>query len=360
MQGPAIHYNIGVAAYRSGNLARAERAFREVAQTPAMAALAHYNLGLVAQRRADSTSARDWFERAARESTDERLSALAARQLDELPAAPTRAVSSWYARAGIGYDDNVALRSESIDAPGNGEGDSLAELLVAGGYSFRPNWRVDGAAGLSRYASLDEFDQTALSVGLTRGLEFAGWSIDAGANVARLSLGGDVYEQSTAATAQAKRALGSGFLRGQLRVAAVDGEGDFSGLSGTRSGLGLEYEWTVRSLTFAVHTRAEKNDSRDDLYASRWFEAGADVRWAASPVWTFDAGIKRRQIRHPEQSSTQDAWNDRRTLYQLQAMRFLWKQMQLVVRYEHENARSPVDAYEYDRNLAVVSLETWR
>ena len=45
MQGPAIHYNIGVAAYRSGDLARAESAFREVARTPAMAALAHYNLG---------------------------------------------------------------------------------------------------------------------------------------------------------------------------------------------------------------------------------------------------------------------------------------------------------------------------
>jgi Flp pilus assembly protein TadD len=47
MQGPAVHFNIGVAAYRSGELARAERAFREVAATPAMAALAYYNLGMV-------------------------------------------------------------------------------------------------------------------------------------------------------------------------------------------------------------------------------------------------------------------------------------------------------------------------
>ena len=46
MDGPAVHYNIGVAAYRNGDLSRAERAFREVAKTPAMEAVAHYNLGL--------------------------------------------------------------------------------------------------------------------------------------------------------------------------------------------------------------------------------------------------------------------------------------------------------------------------
>jgi len=360
MQGPAIHYNIGVAAYRSGDLARADRAFREVARTPAMAALAHYNLGLVARQREDAKAARDWFERAARESADERLSALAARQLEEMPTAPLPADWSLYARAGVGYDDNVALRSESVDAPGSGEGDNFADLLVAGSYSFRPHWRLDGAAGLSRYASLDEFDQTALSLGLTRGFEIVDWSLELGGYATRLSLGGDVYERSTTATAQAKRAIGRGSLRAQLRVAAVDGEGDFSGLSGTRTGLGLDYEWTQRSLTFAVHTRAEINDSRDDLFASRWYEAGAEARWVASPAWSFDAGVKLRRIRHPAQSAAQDAWSERRAVYQLEATRLVWKQMQLFVRYEHESASSPVDAYQYDRDLVVVSLETWR
>src|SRR5688572_2088783 len=44
IDGPAIHFNIGSAAYRGGDLPRAEREFREVARTPTMAALAHYNL----------------------------------------------------------------------------------------------------------------------------------------------------------------------------------------------------------------------------------------------------------------------------------------------------------------------------
>ena len=65
MEGSAIHYNIGAAAYLGGDLPRAERAFREVARNPSMAALAHYNLGLVAMERRDDDEAREWFERAA-------------------------------------------------------------------------------------------------------------------------------------------------------------------------------------------------------------------------------------------------------------------------------------------------------
>jgi hypothetical protein len=365
MQGPAIHYNIGVAAYRGGDLARAERAFAEAARTPAMAALAYYNLGLITRQRGDTNAARGWFARAARESTDERVSALAARQLGELPDAPVPAKGSLYARGGVGYDDNVALRSESIDTAGSGEDDSFAELLVAGSYSFGSRWRADGAAGLSRYTSLDEFDQTALSLGLARGFSVASWSLELGGNVTRLALGGDVYERSVAATAQARRSVGmgsfgTGSLRAQLRAANVDGEGDFAGLSGTRSGIGLEYAWTLRSLSFSLSTRAENNDSRDVAFETRWFEAGADLHWAASPAWTLGAGARSRRISHPSPSSTQDGWSDRRVVYQLEATKLLWKRLQLFVRYEHERTRSPVEEYAYDRNLVAVSLETWR
>ena len=87
MQGPAIHYNIGAAAYLGGDLPRAERAFREVARTPSMAALAYYNLGLVAQDRRDEREAREWFERTIQEYPHERLAQLASQRLAELPEA---------------------------------------------------------------------------------------------------------------------------------------------------------------------------------------------------------------------------------------------------------------------------------
>jgi hypothetical protein len=125
MQGPAVHYNSGVAAYRTGNLARAESAFQEVARTPTMAALAHYNLALVALKRGDEKAARQWLERAGRESSDEKLAALVQGRLGELPEISTSAPWSMYARSGVGYDDNVALRSASIDTVGSGRDDAF-------------------------------------------------------------------------------------------------------------------------------------------------------------------------------------------------------------------------------------------
>ncbi|MEO8017026.1 MAG: tetratricopeptide repeat protein [Pseudomonadota bacterium] len=360
MQGPAVHFNIGVAAYHSGDFQRADRAFRAVAETPAMAALAHYNLGLVALKRDDEQGARRWFERAAREATDERLATLAARRLDGLPKAPTSVPWSLYARGGAGYDDNVALRSESINTAGSGEEDSFSELLVAGSYSFLPSWRVDAATGLFRYSNLDEFNQTALSFGVTRGMALEGWHLELGGYATQLSLGGDVYERSVAAGAQASttfRQLGT--LRAHLRISAIDGAGAFSGLSGTRSSLGLQYEWAWRALGFVAHARAEFNDSQDEVFASRWLEAGAEVRWAASPLWSFAAETSLRSTRHPAQS-TQDPWDDRRVTLRLEATRTLWRQAQLFVRYEHERNESPIDTYDYDRNRIAASIEIWR
>ena len=179
MDGPAVHYNIGVAAYRSGDLARAERAFQEVARTPAMAALAHYNLGLVALQRGDSRTARDEFQRAARDAGDERLAALATRRLEEFPPAPPPADWSLYARGGAGYDDNVALRSESIDGSASGEDDAFAELLGSASVAFGQHWHVDAAAALLDYIDLDEFDQGVISLGARRGFALDAWYLEA-------------------------------------------------------------------------------------------------------------------------------------------------------------------------------------
>jgi len=361
MQGPAVHYNVGVAAYRTGDLDRAERAFHEVARTPAMAALAYYNLGLVAQRRNDSRAAREWFQRAKTQSADEHITQLATRQLDALPTEPPPTEWSAYARGGVGHDDNVALRSPSIDTPGTGESDSFAMLIAAGSYMFREHWRIDAAAGLSRYARLDEFDQTALSVGAVREFAIEGWSIDVGGNATRLSLGGDVYEQSVTASALARRPIGPGTLHAQLQVSTVDGENDFTGLSGTRAAGGVEYDWAaIQALTFKAHVRAETNDSEEDVFATRWTEGGVSAHWAYSPTWAFEAGARLRQTRHPAPSTEDSAFSDRRTTFRLEASKLLWRQVNLVVRYEHEQATSTVDAYEYDRNWAVVSIETWR
>jgi len=361
MEGPAVHYNIGVAAYRSGQLDRAERAFHEVARTPAMAGLANYNLGLVLLKRGKPEHARRYFEYASHD-TDERLAGLAARQLGDLPPPPPPVAWSLYARGGAGYDDNVALRSESIEGSGTGEDDVFAELLFAGSATFAEHWRVDAGAAWLNYSDLDEFDQSAFSLGGARIFEIADWYLEAGVYANYLTLGGDVYEQSAAAEARATRNFSGGRrLQARFRATAVDGEGDFSGLTGSRTELGLRYEWSWQAWNFSAYTRGEINHADDEVFASRWAELGGTADYALTTRWNLTGGAALRQTRHPAQPAAdiEESWKDKRLTLRLGAIAKYWKQAQLFIRYEHERNDSPIDFYEYDRNWIAASIEAW-
>jgi tetratricopeptide (TPR) repeat protein len=360
MEGPAIHYNIGASAYRAGDLPRAERAFREVARTPAMAALAHYNLGVVALDRRDEREARDWFERAIRQDpADERLMSLASRRLAELPQRRTSGAWSYYARGGAGYDDNIGLRSESIDSSATGEEDSYGELSVAGNYSFGA-WRLDAGAGMLEYLEVDEFSQSSLYLGGARGFRLDNWYFELGAKGSQLSFGGEIFERNMAAGVLATRMFDSGSrLRAQLRVANVDGKGEFVGLTGERAELGLYYDRTWGAWYVGAHTRGERNDSEDEFFATRWVQLGAEARYAWSPYWGFNVGAALRRTTRPASSEASDGWDDNRVSLQVGATRALWKQAQLFMRYEHERNDSPVAGFDYDRNRVSASLEFW-
>jgi tetratricopeptide (TPR) repeat protein len=354
-----VHYNIGAAAYRAGDLPRAERAFREVARTPSMAALAHYNLGLVALDRRDPEEARAWFERATQEGPDERLMMLATRRLDELPRSRVAGGWSWYARGGAGHDDNIALRSDSIDSSASGEQDSFAELTAAASYSLGM-WRFDAGAGMLEYSNLDDFSQRSLYLGAARTFRLDHWYLELGAYGSQLTFGGEVFERDTAGGLRATRLFpGGSRLRAQLRAASVEGKGEFSGLTGDRMELGLYYDKSWRAWYFAVHTRGERNDSEDPVFATRWLQVGAEARYSLSPAWAFSLGAALRRTNHDAQNETVAGWDDDRVSLQVGATRALWKQAQLFVRYDHEANDSPVAGYDYDRKRVSASIEFW-
>jgi len=361
MEGPAIHYNIGSAAYRGGDLPRAERAFREVANTPAMASLAYYNLGLIALERRDESEARDWFERAIHDATpDARLQVLALRRLEELPE--PRAPGRWYyySRAGIGYDDNVALRSASFEGSATGEADAYGEFILATTYSSG-QWRFDTGASLLQYQDLHDFSQNAFFLGAARSFRTDKWYFELGAVGSQASLGGDVYERNVAVGGQATYMfLGGDRLRAQIRGTSVHGEGAFTGLTGKRVEFGLYYDKHWRRWNFGAHTRVEDDDSEDPIFASRWVQFGANTSYAISPLWGVSLGAALRRTSHPAQSETLGGWNDNRSTLLVGITRTLWKQLQLFVRYEAERNDSPVAGYDYDRNWIAASIETWR
>ncbi|HET9865110.1 MAG TPA: tetratricopeptide repeat protein [Steroidobacteraceae bacterium] len=361
LEGPAVQYNIGSAAYRGGNLPRAEQAFREVARTPAMAAMAYYNLGLVALERRDEREARDWFERSLQLASPEgNLKALASSRLAELPEARAPGAWSYYTRAGIGYDDNVALRSASLDTAASGDSDEYGELIFATSYSNGP-WRFDTGGSILQYASLDEFSQNGYFLGAARGFRSEAWYFEAGAFGSQSSLGGDVYERSVAAGVRATRAFyGGSRLHAQLRGTSVRGKGDFSGLTGERAELGLYYEKSWRAWNFGAHSRAERDDSDDPIFEMRWVQLGANATCSLSPLWEVTASAAWRRTTHAAQSEDVPGWRDTRVTTLLGITRALWRHAQLFVRYERELNDSPVAGYDYGRNRVSASIEIWR
>ena len=359
MAGPAIHYNIGAAAYLGGDLPRAEKAFREVALTPSMAVLAHYNLGLVAMERHDESEARDWFERVLGEAPKGRLAELSAQRLEELPEDRPAGNWTYYSRGGFGYDDNVSLRSSSIDSPATGVSDSYGELVLAGSYSSGP-WRVDTSAGLLQYMKASEFSQSGYSLGGARTFVLGAWYVELGASGAQYSLDGRAYERDVSGVAKVARSLeGGGRLRASIRASSVQGKADFTGLTGDRTELGLWYDKNWRSWTFGVHTRAERNQSEDPIFGTQWLQLGADVRYTWTPVWGFTLSAALRRTEHVDQPELA-GWEDKRATFQVGVMRALWKRTQLLVRFEHERNDSPVAGYDYARNWIAASVENWR
>jgi tetratricopeptide (TPR) repeat protein len=360
MEGPAIHYNIGAAAYLAGNLPRAESAFREVARTPSMAALAYYNLGIVAQDRNDEREARQWFERAFQDSPNERLTVLASQRLAELPEARAPGAWSYYSRGGVGYDDNVSLRSNSIESAPTGDADSYAELIFAGSYSFG-GWRVDTGAAMLEYLDLEEYGQSVFSLGAARGFRWDDWYFELGAFGSQLSLGGEAYEQDLGAGLQAVRTFfGGSRLRALLRATSVAGKDAFTGLTGDRAELGLYYEKVLRKWSLGAHTRAELNESEDPIFATRWVQLGAEARYAWSPFWEVTAIAALRRIRHAAQPEVPGGWDDNRATLQLGVTRTLWRRARLFVRGELQRSDSPVAGYDYERNWVAASVEMWR
>ncbi len=361
LTGPAIHFNIGSAAYQGGDLPRAEQAFREVARTPSMASLAYYNLGLVALERRDETEARDWFERTLHDGMpDSRLRMLASARLEELPQ--PRATGAWYyySRAGVGYDDNVALRSASLESAATGQADAYGELVLATTYSIGA-WRFDSGASLLQYQDLRDFSQDAYYLGAARSFRTDKWYFELGATGSQTSLGGDVYERDLGAGGQATRLfLNGGRLRAQFRASSVDGQGLFTGLTGRRIESGLFFDQRWHGWSVGAHARAESNDSEDPVFTTRWMQLGADTGYELSPLWnvTFSAAV--RLIRHAAQSEELGAWDDNRLSLLVGLTRTLWKRTQLFARYGRERNDSPVAGYDYARTWAAVSVENWR
>jgi hypothetical protein len=237
MEGPAVQYNIGVAAYRLPALRQSARCVRAGRPHADDGGACDYNLGLVAKAQGDERAAIDAFAAVYSQTDDERLRSLARAQLDSVAeAAPSRELT-WvaFAASGIGYDDNVTLTSNGQALGIAREEDVYADTLLVGSVLLASSWRIDADASFLNYADLNEFDQWGLGTGGRYRFALDAWTLDVGAQLNTTYLDGERFDVRQAVYVQAMRPLSTALaLRARYRLSNVDGSDRYPGLDGLR------------------------------------------------------------------------------------------------------------------------------
>ena len=354
MTGPAVHFNIGVASFRLGRYSQAESAFKEVARTPAMAGLAYYNLGLVASRQGDNNMAVQYFSRVGQATDDDRLRNLAAAQLGELATrAPDR---NWlaYAAVGAGYDDNVALVSNSDVLGISGTADMFAEAQLAFSAPLTGPWRFD--AGLSHvdYQDLDSFDQLGVNGGGRYRWDGGEWKHEAGLQLSYTLLDGDGFENRRTLMFQTTtHVLGDARLRLRYRFNDIDGLNEFEGLSGTRHEAGARVTWARPEWDFAADYHFDIGDYDDASQSATRHRLGAEIQHSFANDW---AVMVEASIRHSDYDLASNGSEDRTELG-LSISKTLGARWRVIVRHAYTDNSADDSEFDYRGNRISAGFE---
>ncbi len=285
----ALHYNLGVARYRMGELAEAEAAFRRAVDSGSMVAPAHYQLGRIARERGARVQARNHFRSAVRQATTDSLrqrarSALAA--LDRTPAAPDYV----YVGFGGGHDSNIALTPS--DASGvSEESDQFLDAVVVGRWPLSGGTYLRGSVYIQRFFDEDDFDLTTLRGGVGRVGRLGGdWRWDAWVDGRHQRFGGDAFENSALAGGGLQRPLGPTWsLELDYRFELARGASGFGFLDGIEHRFDVALDergrtgWDL-SAGLGVSDRDDR-ETADDFFSFSYDE----VRLAADYTFRLDA-----------------------------------------------------------------------
>lgn len=356
MEGPAIHFNIGAAAYRAGAYDKARVAFERVALEPAMASLARYNLGLVALEQNDQQAAIHWFARVDAETEDERLRSLARTQLDLLDVAPQPRRISWalYASSGVGYDDNVTLTSGGQALGFAREGDIYSDTLVAASMQLTEAWRLDADAWWLNYLDLSDFDQWGAGAGARYRFALEPWMLDVGAQVGTSYFDGERFDVRESLYVQAARSFANQLaLRTRYRITNIEASDDYPGLTGLSHDLMARVTRRIRSWTAGVTYVFELNDYDLDIRSAQRHRLTADVRVPLSRAWAARGSLTYRY----NDFDNAEVGSEQRIEAGAGAELRLTDQWTLAVQYLFTDNDATVREFSYRRNRIFVGIE---
>ena len=246
IQAPQLSYDLGVTYYHLGRYDEARREFTSLTSVPSVADLSHYNLGLIAMRQHDEARARAEFSAAYMDAQAPALRTLASAALDSLGPEPTHN-PQWtaFADAGVGYNSNVALTSESTTLTPSHQGSNVYSLLAGAITQLSGNsqqgWQAVGTFYRVDYPLVSQFNQSYLHLGGQYHWSTGNWSNMFGLYAGDITLGGTNFESLATVSADSSHAFASGnSLHAFYRYTRVRGSGGYDYLTGWHQSLGIE------------------------------------------------------------------------------------------------------------------------
>ncbi len=354
VEGPAVHYNIAVCQYHSGNYDEADATFRLVADRyPQMRALAEYNRGLVLLRQDRESEARPLFEQATR-GPDQKVAQLATAALRRLDSGrePVEQPSRWasFVDVSVGHDDNVALLEESSLPTGQSSESPFTEALavISGPLSARSGLRFDGSAYAVRYDDAGQLDQTSVRLSGAYHWTTRAWRMEAESHFNRTTLDGDEFEERLGVGLNLKRPLSSSMTLGvQVVHDEVDGaESQFDYLEGSREQVGVSMDRYSRSGRVTLAYQLESNDRVGASVAATRSRVSVRYRYTMSTHWDADVGLSLRTSAYDDLVVPRD---EDLTELSLGLGRSFALGLRLYVTYRGSDNNSSVDAFSYTR-----------
>lgn len=374
---PQLGYDLGVTYYHLGRYSEARHEFSLLTSIPDLAALAHYNLGLIAMHSGDRSGALAQFDLACRLAPDAQLRTLAAEARSRLDSGFV-SQPNWTAffDTGAGYDNNVALTSESTVLAPTHTGSSVASLLagVTGQLSGREvrGWQVVGTYYRMQYPSVSQFNQTYLHVGSQYRWSPPGWSNTAGFYLGDLTLGRSNFETLATVSVDVKRHLGNGDeLRAYYRYTRVRGDGVYDYLTGWHQSLGAESVFRFTHTEFTLGYSFDFNERNNYNSASQFLSASptenglyAVLDWHRTPAlnWSFEADYQHSHYQGadfiPLNGATTSVFREENWLSAVVRLNYtLSDRWALRADWRFTDNRSNIPVYSYRSSQVMLSLE---
>lgn len=351
MSGPALHFNIGVTAYRLQLCERARTAFLQVATTASMASLAHYNLGLTALK-CDARAARRWFETVATEANDEKLVALAERQLAMLPTPPP---ANWIAFASleVGYDDNAALVANADLFGVSGVADNYLEGQLIASAPLTGPWQFDATFGWLKFQELEEFDQLSTLGSAHYQFDTGRWANRATLQLAYSTLDSEGFESKQMLQIESGRSVfNDGNLRFQYRFSAIDGLHQYEGITGERHEASVRLDTLWNHWQLGIDYKFSRSEHDDESLSADRNQIALSAERQFFTRWTLDVAATYRD-------GVYVLADDREGRFELGvAIGYsLTDDCRLLGRYAYTNSDAEIEALSFERHRGSIALE---